>query len=467
MYHQAATGSTEAVLFVQNNRVVKEMFYPEFEAVLDHVVGLSDYAGQQQQAVFVRIDADLHVVAALFFQIHFDATGQADQQWNIPLQHLLESASEGPDMGAGPIRLVCRSQCPVSWMSAQLWDPVLSSQDNSFAVIRAAVRANKLGISSRRANTFAPMLGMANVVSSGQESHRVEPPLLAVESRVESLTDSASRVSMPEHEQISTLLKAQQLHLSTLKAEHNQQLVDVHKHYNDKSEAQSVELEALAQRLQAAERRAEQAEQLQAQQLAEFSAAREQVQERFQRARVTDHQRFDELKKQYEVESRARLSVALAESSEQLDLRQLEVTYRDNKITHLQQQVAQLEADKRRLFIEGGDQLLEQMVQSGIRFVAFQPGAGEMNIDIEDLSEYLEAPDRHAAAHCECDVTRYRAWLNHFQAPICRESHDGAVCGRTVARVDMPSYFIEGESDRCSSHTLSAKTVGRIIGRQY
>ena len=35
--------TSEAIIFLENNEVSREILYPEFEALLDHVVGIDEY----------------------------------------------------------------------------------------------------------------------------------------------------------------------------------------------------------------------------------------------------------------------------------------------------------------------------------------------------------------------------------------------------------------------------------------
>ncbi|HAB06451.1 MAG TPA: hypothetical protein DCE35_14275, partial [Alcanivorax sp.] len=74
--------------------------------------------------------------------------GMADTTWNVPLRHLAEHGGPGPDMGAGPIRLACRSQCPVAWHQDQLWDPVMKPGANDFVAARDLLRSrgSKMGL---------------------------------------------------------------------------------------------------------------------------------------------------------------------------------------------------------------------------------------------------------------------------------------------------------------------------------
>ena len=136
----------EAVLFYNEGTICKEMLYPEFEAVLDGVVALPEFADRQMHAVYVMINPRLQVRAAVFFCLDFNEDGSADDGWNIPLRQLAERTGRGPDMGAGPIRLACRSQCPVSWHQMHMWDPKVSAERNDLAVLRDNIKRNQLGL---------------------------------------------------------------------------------------------------------------------------------------------------------------------------------------------------------------------------------------------------------------------------------------------------------------------------------
>jgi hypothetical protein len=156
---------TEAVVFFKDDSVAKEMFFSEFEAVLDDVVGITDFAGDEVQAAFVQIEDSLKILGAVFFTISFDTRGRVTGNWNIPLRHLLDHASYGPDLGAGPIKVACRSACPVAWYRRQLWDPDMAS-GGTFQRMIAAAERNRLGIISDRDSRGAPQSGIADFFKS-------------------------------------------------------------------------------------------------------------------------------------------------------------------------------------------------------------------------------------------------------------------------------------------------------------
>jgi hypothetical protein len=176
----------EAICFFGKKAVIKEMRYSEFEAVLDGVVGVSELANKTVNAAYVKINHSLMVHSVVTFTIEFNERGFADEDWNIPLRHLAENAGPGPDLGAGPIRLACRSQCSVSWYQRELWEP---SQDgvNHFVLLRDAVKRNKLGlIVTDLDNDDIPTLMVAPVVNNPAPevpviSETVEVPTLTPE----------------------------------------------------------------------------------------------------------------------------------------------------------------------------------------------------------------------------------------------------------------------------------------------
>ena len=135
----------EAICFFGKKSIVKEMRYSEFEAVLDGVVGITELANREVNAAYIKITSSLKIHSVVTFQIEFNANGFADEDWNIPLRHLAENAGPGPDLGAGPIRLACRSQCSVSWYQRELWEPN-QKEINHLQLLSEAVQRNKLGL---------------------------------------------------------------------------------------------------------------------------------------------------------------------------------------------------------------------------------------------------------------------------------------------------------------------------------
>ena len=149
----------EAIILFGKKVVAKEMRYSEFEAVLDGVVGITELANREICAAYVKITPALKVHSLVTFQIEFNERGFADEDWNIPLRHLAENAGPGPDLGAGPIRLACRSQCSVSWYQRELGEPNQRDIDH-FYLLQEAVTRNKLGLITNDELDAIPILSV-------------------------------------------------------------------------------------------------------------------------------------------------------------------------------------------------------------------------------------------------------------------------------------------------------------------
>src|SRR3990167_8108400 len=109
------SGSHAAVFFLDQQQVTRQMLYTEFEALLDGLGALPEYNDQDAKAVYAVISKSGQIRALVFFTLYFDENGVADSSWNIPVDRLADISGSGPDLGGGPIRLACRSQCSINW----------------------------------------------------------------------------------------------------------------------------------------------------------------------------------------------------------------------------------------------------------------------------------------------------------------------------------------------------------------
>ncbi|MGB7387890.1 MAG: hypothetical protein WA929_09885 [Pseudomonas neustonica] len=137
---------TEAVMFFSERGICKEMLFPEFEALLDGLVASPEFEDETVEAVFVQINSRLQVRAAVFFTLDFDLDGYVNRLWNMPLRQLAEKADRGPDMGGGPIRLVCLGYNKQPNYRPLLWKPGQRAGSNDLALVKDAVTRNTLGI---------------------------------------------------------------------------------------------------------------------------------------------------------------------------------------------------------------------------------------------------------------------------------------------------------------------------------
>ena len=472
-----------AVVFFDANVVVKEMLQVEFEAVLDQVVGLSEFAGREINACFLRINQRLQIVGAVFFLVDFDARGYVNRSWNVPIEHLLENAGRGPDLGGGRIRLACRSQCSVPWHARQLWDPVLEGADSSLQQMVQAIQRNRLGLAVdvpevTEAVAQPPLLDalthdLANdsIPQLTAEQQVTPQKKAAAKNKTAKVADldTSERINQILQQEylgkLTALKEEQQLQLATLKSAAQQQIDQLHQHYQIQLN-QMKETVGSAQRLLSEEkRRGLKLKEKLAAQTDEFQRAREQLvseiaqqseraqQQEAQQQQAEQKRSIEQLQQQFDVELKARVDQASAELKEMLDMREVELFYREEQLGTLREEVARLRNERERLISQGADRILDNLVDNGVAFVAYQPGVDAMTIPMSDIPRYLESPLAYVAEKCMVTVEQYQRWLAHHELPVCTApDKDGNLCGELLKKIERPNEFLPGNSDCCTKH---------------
>ncbi|SDG77562.1 hypothetical protein SAMN05216603_103394 [Pseudomonas benzenivorans] len=441
----------EAVMFFsERGGVCKQMLFPEFEALLDGVVNMPEFADQQMRVAYVVINPRLLIKAAVFFYLDFDEKGAPDKGWNIPLQHLSEKAGRGPDLGAGPIRLACRSQCPVSWHQMHLWDPSLAPGQNDLILLRDAAKRNNLGllVEDESAQAVAPeRLQMAS-----EDKWYAPDPSKEVADKLAEKLDQDHRLKTAQ------LIKQQRLRISSLSQQHEEELAK----FKLASAEQHKSLQAQLQGLQQALRQQEELNaSLKAQlavQAASFQASREELSEQLRALERHGRSESDILRSQFENEVQARVAAAVVEYKEQIAIRDVELVYRNEQEAQLQQELERLRGERDELASQGGGQILERLAKLGVVFVVYHPGAGHLTIPLQDVARYRDNPMAYAAAKCFVSEEQYRQWLAHYQQPSCEAAlPSGERCAIPIDRIDSPSRFAIGESNCCARHKASSR----------
>ena len=77
MFDRSTQKTQEVIFFINDGGVEKEMMFTEFEAVLDGVVGLTEFADSTVYCVFVTINPGLTPQAFVFFTIIFCAVNSS------------------------------------------------------------------------------------------------------------------------------------------------------------------------------------------------------------------------------------------------------------------------------------------------------------------------------------------------------------------------------------------------------
>lgn len=454
------TSVYEAVLFFSDGDIVKEMLYSEFEAVLDRVVDVQEFASQEVNAVFVTLTGQLGVTGTVFFRLGFNAKGEADKSWNLPLRHLADVASRGPDLGVGAIRLACRSQCPIPWHQRLMWDPIMKPEKNSFAAIRDAIRRNRLGLLLEDlpvpvAPVYQPQIIPRNFIEppvlmpmAAQQHQLAAAPVAAASGRL--------AFSQARRDRAAREIKQLRLQLRMQGNSRQDELAKISRDYQAELTSSRTQMEKLMLAMQHEQERCNQLKERLTQQAEEFQLAREQFLDQIDEVKELESSQVASqiamLKRKFELEIRSRIEAQTAQMKEMLDMREVELFYREEQISTLREEVSELRQEKIRLLREGGDKYIEKLHNAGLTFVAYHPGVGHITIPLDDMGRYLDSPTAYAAETCFVTEQHYRQWLEHYQTPVCGH-HDGKHgCSRAVQRVDSPTKFIAGKSDRCGEH---------------
>lgn len=238
---------TEAVMFFSEQGICKEVLYPEFEALLDGLVATPEFADETIEAVFLQINHRLHVRAAVFFSLDFDLDGYVNRLWNMPLRTLAEKAGRGPDMGGGPIRLVCLGFTNQPEYRPHLWKPGHRNGRADLSLIKEAVRRNALGIVGEDEETLSVIAadrlqvaaedswyGGGNDIEAVQLASNQETEKAALEQAQRERDEYARKVALYAkqililQEQARVLKDEKTAEIEELKQEHSEYLSVVH-----------------------------------------------------------------------------------------------------------------------------------------------------------------------------------------------------------------------------------------------
>ncbi|TQV81010.1 hypothetical protein FKG94_09955 [Exilibacterium tricleocarpae] len=445
---------TQAVLFFEHNAIVREMLHAEFEAILDGFVPVTEKAGDTVKAVFLRVNPQLKITAAVFFLIDFDPRGFADKRWNIPLEQFADTAGRGPDLGAGPIRLACRSQCPVAWHQQQLWDPEMQPGANNFVILRKGVQRNRLGLQVVEEAPPEPPPAAA-----APPTQIIEPAALErhISQKLQRQLEQEFRDRMAQ------TLKEQRLRILTLDSKRKQELQELQLEHQRRIQEHQEKIEQIRQLHSDEQQRNQQLKQTIDGQAAKIEGVREYFEHKLKTAKSIEIAQLQTLKTNFEMELDAKIEAATTELKEMLQMREVELTYRNELVGNLNEEISRLRQENQQLLSDSADQLLDKMNRSGISFVAFHPGAGHMTIPLSDMSTYLENPTAYAAQRCGVGEKQYEGWLAHYTAPTCQALNEqGELCGTLVTRVESPADFHSGESDRCYEHQSNVTTLAVV-----
>lgn len=429
-------------LFSERKELIRELNYAEFEALLDGYVPAVDLANRELNAVYVEINSQYKIVNTVFFLVRFTSRGFVDRGWSVPILGLTQQNKHlGPDLGAGPIGLACASHCSIKHVSQFLWDPDLVKL-TEFKALKDAVGRNRISIQFKDAGSRE---------LSGEQDQSQSPERF-VSSNLKKEFDKEL------HERLSLQAKQNREKMSGVKREQEMAIADVKRQYNARIDKYHEMLED--QKLMLAESKSRNAHLKETidGQTEKIQGLREYYELKLDQMDSSEPDRLEDMKKGYEVEQEAAIESATKDLSELLEMREVEILYRNEQEAKLHEEIASLREENQALINNSGNHLLSRMLERGISFVTYQPGAGHITLPVSEIPEYMENPPAYVADKCGVSQTHYAAWLEHYHVPVCRASdHDGDICGENINRVESPADFVMGESDCCHKHRIFKK----------
>ncbi len=476
---QTSSVYAELVLLWTDDRITRTMLYDDFDAVVSGLAPLSQYAKQTKRGAYVQLDDSLAVKGVALFSVRFDNIGYPADGWNVPLSHLVELAGLGPDLGKGPIRLACRSQCPVSWHATRMWDPeMMRPEDNTFVQIQDTITEACVRLGVRRVKTHnitetgIPVL-TAVVLQQAMVSPMMAEQTSALEQKIQDLTLQVQALNREKEETLNMQSYVHQQQIDIFQTQ-NMKLVEQKKTLKVQYDAQKERLEAFQSQivsLAGIEDGLRQEREIHQKQLHELhialSAAGEQ------------QQQIASLLEAKEQEYQARMSRLQAEHLLSLDKRleeeasryllsvkslNAEIAEREESIKEYEQQLETLKLEFVQQQEAGADTFLRQLQSLGMNFVAFHPGVGNLSVPVNELVTYIQNPTAYVAAKCLVSEAHYKAWLAHYDNPRCQaDIGDGQCCNSRLIRTDSPSKFTAGQSDHCARHQMADIAIMNVL----
>lgn len=441
---------TEAIMLFRDDAVVTEMLYPEFEAVLDNVVSMPEWSGQQARAAYVVINPRLQVRSVVLFYLDFDEEGTADAGWNVPLRQLVEKAEHGPDLGGGLIRLVCRSQSPIPWLQMYLWDPDLTLGNNHLHAIRDAVKRNQLRLLAEDDERPAVATFELDRLQMAAEEAWQLPE--AMERKQEQEREAIERES-EQRKKAAQLIKQQRLRIRTMEAEHDRTLASLRRQAVQQQEASLERIGQLEHELRASQEKKRALQE----QVAQLGSIGEDARRELQNMAVKEKNQIAMLRAQFEQELETHKELLASMHQEQLQRQQQQYQEQLNQLQQeleLAREHGEAEIREYRAVLQASQGVLQRLNDAGVSLVTMQPGAGHITIPVDEVDEFLQSPAAYSAKYCMVSEEEYEVWLNHYELPVC-DAHitvTGELCGLPLERKTHPNRFTPGISNRCSRH---------------
>jgi hypothetical protein len=269
------------------------------------------------------------------------------------------------------------------------------------------------------------------------------------------------KIASDNVEQIENLERQHQLQLASEKNKLSDELRELEQLHSDQLRQMQVEIT----KLQEANENEKQGSETLRRQLLEQQQISEKLRESFHdqlaETKQVEGNQIELLKSNFESELSLRIQAIAKEYEQQLDGKDIEIAYKNEQQSLLREEIAQLHEEHAQLIKEAGEQFISRLRDNKVTFMAYHLGAGNITIDLDSIGVYLENPIAYASNICKVPESDYRAWISHYSNPACCEfsAAKGETCGKKLRRVETPTQFVSGRSDRCPLHwTFTAES---------
>ena len=146
-------------------------------------------------------------------------------------------------------------------------------------------------------------------------------------------------------------------------------------------------------------------------------------------------------------------SEEFARLKELLQVKEMELLYKEEIMHQLQEETCSLRRERIRLVGAGADNFLGKLEALGISFINYHPGVGHLSIPIDDMAEYMDDTDAYVAKKALLSKEKYLQWKAHYDHAHCDfELSSGQRCNVRIDRQEVPAKYIQGETNRCNLH---------------
>lgn len=252
-----------AVPDAQDEPPLRDMRYSDFLKVARDGGKIKRLAGRRMRLAYARLSETLALRLVICVRIAFDAEGALAEEWRLPIDDLVRTAGPGPDLGTGPVRLVCKGQCSIPWLTPRLWLPNRDARNGDLVHMQALAWRNRLGLRRDGVPAAAVPTGRPNLLDPLRARDPSTTPVATAQRDLDAMRDKLD-AALGDTGSISVrqLASAHSQRIKGLVDDYRKQLEEQHAAHTKQMRQAREEISRLQTRLQREQERREQLENL-------------------------------------------------------------------------------------------------------------------------------------------------------------------------------------------------------------